>query len=85
MHVTPHVWNNKLHWLGMFQNNDKSNFILFFHELHNSLSSNELRNMKVPDMFYVEIQITNLPTVRYNRVVTQTYLDLVGKFITEID
>lgn len=82
MHVTPHVWSNKLHWLGMFQINDENNFVLFFfHGLHNYFSSNELRNMKVPDMFYVEVQITNLPTVRYNRVVTQTYLDLVGKFI----
>ncbi|TMW49350.1 hypothetical protein DOY81_005568, partial [Sarcophaga bullata] len=41
------------------------------------VGSNELRNIKVSDMFYVEVQITNLPTVRYNRVVTQTYLDLV--------
>ena len=60
-------------------------FYSFFHGLHNCFSTNVLRNMKVPDMFYVEVQITNLPTVRYNRVVTQTYLDLVGKFITEID
>ncbi|KNC28028.1 hypothetical protein FF38_06823 [Lucilia cuprina] len=41
------------------------------------VGSNEIGNMEIPNMFYVEVSITNLPTVRYNRVVTQTYLDLV--------
>ncbi|KAM7353604.1 pickpocket 29 isoform 1-T1 [Cochliomyia hominivorax] len=41
------------------------------------VGTNEVRNIENPDMFYVEVKITNLPTVRYNRVVTQTYLDLV--------
>lgn len=34
--------------------------------------------MDAMDTLYVEVSITNLPSVRYNRVVTQTYLDLVG-------
>ncbi|XP_073848123.1 pickpocket 29 isoform X2 [Musca autumnalis] len=39
--------------------------------------TNQIQSLDVTDTLYIEISITNLPSVRYNRVVTQTYLDLV--------
>ncbi|XP_073848122.1 pickpocket 29 isoform X1 [Musca autumnalis] len=41
------------------------------------VGTNQIQSLDVTDTLYIEISITNLPSVRYNRVVTQTYLDLV--------